>query len=226
MRTLLYTQYDQLEKSDQFVPFQQFACQAPNANFFQSPEFLKFIEPVRGYKPFLLVALSDSGALNGSLLGVIQSDGGGVKSWLSRRLIVWGGPVVAASADKNAVTKTLLQAMKKYAQGSAIFIEFRNFFDCSELHDAFAACNFHFRPHLNYLVKIDEDAAGRLSSNRRRQIKASLAAGAVVTEPESEADVVAFYELLKKLYTEKVKNRCQASNCSCNSGNRPRLKHF
>ena len=205
MQTFLYTQYNQLENSDHFVAFQKFAGQAPNANFFQSPEFLKFIEPVRGYKPFLLIALSDSGEVKGSLLGVIQSDGGGVKSWLSRRLIVWGGPIVAASADRQAVTKTLLQEMKKYARGSAIFIEFRNFFDCSELKDAFAASGFHFRPHLNYIVKIDGEAAGRLSSNRRRQIKTSLAAGAVVTEPESEADVVAFYQLLKKLYTEKVK---------------------
>lgn len=207
MQALLYTQYSQLENSDQFAAFQRFAKQAPNANFFQSPEFLKFIEPVRGYKPFLLIALSGTGEVQGSLLGVIQSDGGGVKSWLSRRLIVWGGPIVAADADKQATVKTLLQEMKKYARGSAIFIEFRNFFDCAELNDAFLACGFNFRPHLNYIVRIDDESAvqGRLSSNRRRQIKTSLAAGAVITEPESEADVVALYDLLKKLYTEKVK---------------------
>lgn len=116
-----------------------------------------------------------------------------------------GGPIVAASADRQAVTKTLLQEMKNVPAEAPFFIEFRNFFDCSELKDAFAASGFHFRPHLNYIVKIDGEAAGRLSSNRRRQIKTSLAAGAVVTEPESEADVVAFYQLLKKLYTEKVK---------------------
>lgn len=157
----------------------------------------------------MLIALGDSGQITGSLLGVIQSDGGGVKSWLSRRLIVWGGPVLAetGTANKHAVAQALLQDMKKYAQGHAIFIEFRNFFDCSDLTPVFEACGFRYRPHLNYLVKIDEEAAvkGRLSSNRRRQIKTSLAAGAVVTEPESEADVVALYDLLARLYKEKVK---------------------
>lgn len=210
MQTLLFTSYRQLENSDQFAPFQQFIGQAATGNFFQSPQFLQFIEPVRGYKPFLLIAVAGSGEIAGSLMGVIQSDGGGVKSWLSRRLIVWGGPILAdqqQGAEKTATANALFQAMKKFAQGQAIFIEFRNFFDCAGLHSAFEANGFRFRPHLNYIVKMDEASAvqGRLSSNRRRQIKTSLAAGAVVTEPESEADVVALYELLEKLYKEKVK---------------------
>lgn len=210
MQTILYTTYHQLEQSEHYPAFRQFIETTPTGNFFQSPEFLQFIEPVRGYKPFLLIAVDGPGGILGSLMGVIQSDGGGVKSWLSRRLIVWGGPVVGEhpSAERyTATANTLLQAMKKFAQGNAIFIEFRNFFDCTPLQPAFEANGFRFRPHLNYLVKLDEDGAvkGRLSSNRRRQIKTSLAAGATVTEPESEADVVALYQLLEKLYKEKVK---------------------
>lgn len=209
MQTILFTSYHQLEHSEHYPAFRQFIEQTASGNFFQSPEFLQFIEPVRGYKPFLLLAITASGEIQGSLMGVIQSDGGGVKSWLSRRLIVWGGPVLGErqAVSKQVTANALFQAMKKYAQGHAIFIEFRNFFDCSELHSAFEANGFRFRPHLNYIVKLDDDAAvkGRLSSNRRRQIKTSLAAGAVVTEPESEADVVALYQLLEKLYKEKVK---------------------
>ena len=183
--------------------------QAPQANYFQSIEFLRFIYTVKGYRPFVLLALSDNGRVAGSLMGVIQSDGGGLKAWFSRRLIVWGGPVLAADsgAERQEVARKLLKALKKHAKGNAIFIEFRNFFDCSDLNDSFEASGFQFRPHLNYLVKTDDDAAvkGRMSSNRRRQIKTSLAAGAIVTEPESEADVLAMYEILRKLYKEKVK---------------------
>ena len=209
MQIILFTHFAQLKNSEYFAEFQQFIEQVPAGNFFQSPEFLQFIEPVGGYKPFLWLALSGSGRIQGSLLGVIQSDGGGVKSWLSRRLIIWGGPVVAdgVSVNKTDIARALLETMKKTARGSAIFIEFRNFFDCSGLHSSFESSGFLFRPHLNYVVRLDDEKAvtGRLSSNRRRQIRSSMNAGAVVTEPESEADVLAFYELLVRLYREKVK---------------------
>ncbi len=206
MQIILFTQFTQLKNSEYFAEFQEFIENTPTGNFFQSPEFLQFIEPVRGYKPFLWLSLSAAGRIQGSLLGVIQSDGGGVKSWLSRRLIVWGGPVVHETG-KTEIARALLEAMKKTARGSAIFIEFRNFFDCSELNGSFEASGFRFRPHLNYVVRLDDEKSvtGRLSSNRRRQIRSSLNAGAVVTEPESEADVLAFYQLLVRLYREKVK---------------------
>ena len=204
-----FTSQEQLEKSGQLDAFKQFIGQAPTATFFQSPEFLPFIEPVAGYKPFLLLAQTDSGVIKGSIAGVIQSDGGGMKAWFSRRAIIWGGPILADSATEEgkAVAQQLLQALKKSLQGKAIFIEFRNSFDTSELQPVFEACGFHFRPHLNFIVTLDDPKSvnTRLSSNRRRQIRASLAAGAVTTEPESEDDIHQLYALLEKLYKEKVK---------------------
>ncbi len=204
-----FTSLDQLKNSAQFEAFRQFIRQAPTANFFQSPEFFEFIEPVHGYKPFLLVVQAESGAIQGSLAGVIQADGSVVKAWLSRRAIIWGGPVVAGDStpENHKIAGLLLKALKQKLQGRAIFIEFRNFFDCSELHPVFEACGFQFKPHLNFIVKLDDEKSvqNRLSSNRRRQIRASLAAGAVITEPESEADVEQMYELLARLYKEKVK---------------------
>lgn len=204
-----YSSSAQLEKSGHLDAFRKFIRQAPTANFFQSPEFLPFIEPVAGYQPFLLLALNDSGEVEGSLAGVIQSDGTGMKAWFSRRAIIWGGPVVSDGASKQGqeVAHRLLQALKKSLQGKVIFIEFRNFFDCKDLHPVFQACGFHFRPHLNFIVALDDKKAvqDRLSSNRRRQIRASRAAGAVTMEPESEDDVRELYDLLEKLYKEKVK---------------------
>ncbi len=202
---MLYTAYADLEKAGLVRALDEFVDAHPNGNYFQSSEFLHMIENVRGYRPFLLTSANGQGRLEGVLMGVVQSDGSGPKAWLSRRLIVWGGPLVVG--DGVVVARTLLEALKRYARGKAIFIEFRNFFDCTPLHEAFESCGFRFRPHLNYLVKTDsvEAAKGRLSSNRRRQIKTSLAAGAVATEAESEEDVIAMYSILEKLYREKVK---------------------
>lgn len=230
MQIQLYTRTDQFEQSSHAVAFQDFLNTVPNGNYFQSPEFFRFIETVHGYKPFLLLALSDDGLLAGSLMGVIQSDGGGLKSWFSRRMIVWAGPLLGdvPGLDKQEVAKKLLQHLKKHAQGNAIFIEFRNFFDCSGLHDVFESSGFRFRPHLNYLVKTDDETAvkGRLSSNRRRQIKTSLAAGATISEPESESDVRALYYILEKLYREKVKKPLPGPDFFVNMWKSPHAKVF
>jgi hypothetical protein len=204
-----FTSFEHLEKAGYLDAFQAFVRQAPTANFFQSPEFLPFIGAVKGYKPFLLLAQNNSGQVEGSLAGVVQSDGNGMKAWLSRRAIIWGGPLVADASTEQGlnVARQLLEALKQGLQGKAIFIEFRNFFDCAPLHSVFEAAGFSFRPHLNFIVKLDDPDAvqSRLSSNRRRQIRASLKAGAVTSEPESEDDVLELYALLAKLYKEKVK---------------------
>ncbi len=230
MQIELYTKAEQLDQSPYEAAFGQFLAQAPTANYFQSPDFLRFIQTVGGYKPFLFLAVTDSGAIAGSLLGVIQSDGKGLKSWFSRRLIVWGGPILPDNSNREGqeVARKLLSALKKHAQGKAIFIEFRNFFDCSDLQPVFEASGFHFRPHLNFLVNTDDEAAARarLSSNRRRQIKTTLAAGATVSEAESEADVIELYELLDKLYKEKVKKPLPGPDLFVNLWKSPQGKVF
>lgn len=230
MQTNIYTTYAQIEQNGLLAPLDRFVDANPNANYFQSGAFFRFIETVGGYKPFLVVATDDHGAIIGSLMGVIQSDGGGLKSWFSRRLIVWAGPLVSpeTAVDQSDVARKLLRGLKRHAQGKAIFIEFRNFFDCAPLHSDFEACGFRFRPHLNYLVKTDTEAEAkaRLSSNRRRQIKTSLAAGATVGEPESEADVLALYGILETLYREKVKKPLPGPDLFVNMWKSPAAKVF
>ncbi len=209
MHIKLFTQFDQLKNNHQFQTYKRFLSQHPHGNFFQSPEFFHFIEDIEGYKAFQILAISESGEILGSLLGTFQSNGANLKSWLSRRLIVWGGPLVArqnASQQAEVITGLLME-MKKHASGSAIYAEFRNFFDTSEWQNAFAGCGFKYKPHLNYLVKTDAEAAvkKRMSSSRMRQIKSSLKAGARIVEAGSEADVMDYYYILKTLYREKVK---------------------
>lgn len=223
---MLYTSYTDLQKAALVEALDHFVDAHPNGNYFQSSEFFRLIGTVRGYRPFVLLSAHAQGGIDGVLMGVLQSDGRGPKAWLSRRLIVWGGPLVAS--ESIATAQMLLQALKRYAQGKAIFIEFRNFFDCTPLHEAFELNGFRFRPHLNYVVKTDsvEAAKARLSSNRRRQIKTSLAAGAVAVEAESEADVLGMYGILEKLYREKVKKPLPGPDLFVNLWKSPSAKVF
>lgn len=209
MKIQLFTTHSQFKNDALAGAFETFLQAHPNGNFFQSAGFFEFIEDVPGYKPFLFVATGEGGAITGSLLGVVQTSGGGVKSWLSRRLIVWGGPLVApaAPAQVQAITRGLLTELKQHASSRSIYVEFRNFFDTSDLQKTFEQSGFEYKPHLNYLVKTDDEAAvkKRMSSSRTRQIKSSLKMGAEIAEARSEDDVIAFYKILHTLYKEKVK---------------------
>lgn len=216
MQIKLYTHYDQLKQDAPGEAFRHFPEKVPDGNFFQSADFFEFIGNIDGYEPFLMLATDGGGQIAGSLLGVFQSNGSGVKSWLSRRLIVWGGPLLIENSlsEKQELARKLLNEMLKHAQGNAIFIEFRNFFDTSHLQSVFEAAGFTYKPHLNYLVKTDDAAAvkKRMSSNRTRQIKSSLKLGATIAEPESEQEVLDFYQILQKLYKEKVKKPLPPAN--------------
>ncbi len=205
MHTKLFTQFDQLKQDNNFIPIRGFIQRHTQSSFFQSLEFFEFIENVEGYSPYMIVAFQDHKVI-GTLLGVIQVNGNGLKSWMSRRLIVWGGPLAQPEKEQKA-TELLLTSLHKTANGRAIYVEFRNFFDTSHLKKVFNSFGFEYKPHLNYLVRTDEQSAvkKRMSSSRWRQIKSSLKAGAEIAEPDDEAEVIAFYNILQKLYKEKVK---------------------
>lgn len=176
----------------------------PASNFFQGLIHFEFSQDIPESKPILIFA-NEGDRVTGSLQGTIQSNGNGLKSWLSRRIIVWGGPLVEEGS--SSVLNALLDELHRFAAGKALFIEFRNAFDASRWHDVFANAGYEYRPHLNYLVKTDtqELVKQRMSKSRWRQIQSSLKNGAEIVEPENENDVMAFYQILLKLYEEKVK---------------------
>lgn len=210
MQVKTYTQFNQFNRGPYAVSFSRFVQKHSNGNFFQSEDCFELVEKIEGYHPFLLIACDEEeSTIYGSLLGVFQSNGSHLKSWFSRRLIIWGGPLVAENgmSSELEVIRALVEEMKKHAGGRAIYIEFRNFFDTSYWRGLLESYGFEYRPHLNYLVKTDTFAAvkKRMSKSRMRQIKSSRKAGASISEPENEGEVMQFYEILKTLYREKVK---------------------
>ncbi|MCB0651090.1 MAG: hypothetical protein KDC85_07420 [Saprospiraceae bacterium] len=202
----LYTDYQGFASGDHFEAFQQFVDQHIDGNYFQSADFFSLSDAVDEFAPILMLAINENFEISGSLLGVFQSNGKGVKSWLSRRLIVLGGPLIKDTNDNDTLCP-LLDGLMNHASGRAIFIEFRNLFDLSQMQESFQSHGFQFQPYLNFLVKLDNESAvlKRMQGNKRRQITKSITSGARIKEAESASEVKAFYQILKKLYEEKVK---------------------
>ncbi len=201
MKVECYKDFASLSRTVILDALRRFQAGEPDSGFFQSPEYLEFIHPVRGFRPVLLVARDAQQEVVGSLLGVYQRDGTGLKSWMSRRLIVHGGPLGKADASG-----ALLEALLADAKGKAIYVEFRNSFRTDHLRAVFEGCGFTFSPHLNFIVDLagEEQAMNKLTPNRRRQVRNGLAAGAVLQEGATDQELHALYTLFSTLYREKV----------------------
>lgn len=181
--------------------WEAFVLAHPHGNFFQLPQAYELFGATPGYTPQVIGLIKDN-KVTGILLSVIQRETAAY-GFLTARSIVWGGPLVTGTED----AAVLLQAYHQTTQSKAIYAQFRNTFDCSELKPAFKQYGFHFLEHLNYQVATagatPEQLLARMSKSKARQIRKGLQSAEIVrASTQSEAD--AFYELLRKMYREKV----------------------
>jgi lipid II:glycine glycyltransferase (peptidoglycan interpeptide bridge formation enzyme) len=183
----------------------KFMTDHPNGNFFQSPAYYYFYRTLPQYEPIVIAYIDNTNDIIGILVAVIQKEKGYIKSKLSSRCIIFGGPVV--KDDNKEITDLLLKELIKKVESRSIYIEFRNFFDLSKSKKQFETNRFKFKEHLNFIIEIGpaEENFKKLNENRRRQIKKGIKSGAEIVEANDIDEVREFYYLLQKLYREKVK---------------------
>jgi serine/alanine adding enzyme len=177
-----------------------------NVNLFHTDRFLEFGDSVKGQQS-IKVVYEEEGIEKGRLAGLLFSDSG-VKGYLSRRCIVWGGPLISDDIfDRDKVFEILMNSFIEKIKGKAIYTEFRNLFDCSEYNSLFTSYGFQFSEHLNFINLLDnEDSVKkRISGSKLKQIKKSLKTGAEIIETKDEVEISEFYKLLSDLYKTKVK---------------------
>lgn len=172
---------------------------------FQSANYLSFLSKIDIFEPFAF-SLEREGREVGRIQGYIQTDGGAVKRWLSRRAIVNGGPYLVEDITEEELER-LLRSCIYGVKGKAIYLETRNFKDYSQWRQVFERCGFDYEPHFDFIVDTSslETAENNLGKSRKRDIRTSLRDGATVVEHPTEEDVRAFYLVLKDLYETKVK---------------------
>jgi len=178
---------------------------SPVSTWFQTPEAYAFFNSLSFVETFGQAVKTD-GELKALVVGFVQKDGVGLKRLLSRRAVVFGGPLLAKDVTEEAL-EGLLLGLKDFLRKKAIYIEFRNFNDYSSWRDCIEKCGFFYEPHYN--VQVDTaslDAVnGHLDRNRRRNIKKALENAVVIDADPSEADLKRFYAMLETLYQTKVK---------------------
>ncbi len=176
------------------------------ATWFQTKEAYEFYASNPEEMMPFLYAVERDGGLRVLCMGYITKESNPIKQYFTRRAIIIGGPVIADNATQQDV-KHLLLAVKNGLQSQAIYIETRNFHDYVKWKEIFAECGFDYIPHLNFHVDTSsmELVESRLGKNRKRDIKTSIRDGATIVENPTIEQVRVYYDLLKQLYTNKIK---------------------
>ncbi|MBK9637321.1 MAG: hypothetical protein IPO63_05740 [Bacteroidetes bacterium] len=119
----------------------------PDGNFFQLPEAYDLFQHVPGYTPSVFAAINSNGKIIGILVSVLQQEPK-FYAKLTSRSIIWGGPLV----DNLEICEILLKQYQETIGKKAIYTQFRNTFDTTQLKSSFQKLNFNYLEHLNFLV--------------------------------------------------------------------------
>jgi serine/alanine adding enzyme len=190
-----------------FRSFEQFFSTHPEAHFFQSGYFFKFIEGLKNYSPLLLICKDETGVIKGSLLGVHQAESNLFLRFFSSGIIIRGGPLLdPASDDQENILSDLLRYLINLTKNRARIIQFRNFSDQERFRPVFEKFRFTFADHQNLLTPTisKEQAWHQLKQNRKRQIRKSLENGATILADPSLEHFREFYDILFHLYRTRI----------------------
>ena len=191
---------------NQFIPrslWKEFIDSNLFTSPFQSYEFFRFFNSIPGYHADAF-AVEEFGCLIALSVVTVQKEPG-IKSFFSRRGIIYGGPLICP--DHPAALPELIKQVQLFYDKKLIYIEIRNYFNYSTFKSIFARQGWEYQPWLNFHLNTTDKAEmeSSMSSNRLRQIHKAIKNGAVWKEADKLEDIQSFYQILDSLYKEKVK---------------------
>ncbi len=132
---------------------------------------------------------------------------GGIKGFLSKRAIIYGGPVF--HNNNNQSIEAFLKYVNTSLKNEVIYTEIRNFFDYSQFKQQFTNAGWNFIDYLNVQIYLENkshnEILAAMNSTRARQIRNTYKLGAVVGPSVEVNEITSFYKILKELYAQKVK---------------------
>lgn len=217
-KVLTYHEIDQNQ-------WQQLIECSPYATWFQTLEAYQFYASVSDMQAFAY-GVSEDDRLVGLVIGYTTIENCKFKQHFTARSIIVGGPLLADNISDEALS-ALLKAAAQFkveslkCKGKAtseavtsaltpytihptpIYIESRNFHDYSRWKYTFEQNGFAYQPH--YDIHVHCNADHQMSERRQRELKRAIKNGAMVCEAQTEQEVRDWYQILHRLYREKVR---------------------
>lgn len=192
--------YNQIDKQQ----WQELIEASATATWFQTDEAYQFYASVSEMVPFA-TAVENNGKLRAVCVGYTTKENNAIKQYLTCRVIIIGGPLLADDATDEEVA-ILLQAIRRLGD-KAIYVETRNFHDYSRWKAVFEANGFAYQLHLNFHVDTNspEVVDQNLGKSRKRDIRTTIRDGVTPVYQPTIEQVRAYYDILLDLYKTKVK---------------------
>ena len=212
--------------------WQQLIERSPYATWFQTDEAYRFYQSVGDMQAFAY-GVSEDDNLVGLVVGYTTQEKCQFKQHFTRRAIIIGGPLLDENITAEALA-ALLKAIRRSScryspiftdihrhspiftspyrysptftdinRHSPIYIESRNFHDYSKWKTIFEDTGFAYQEH--YDIHVHCSAQHRLSERRQRELKRAIKNGATVVDPQTEQEIRDWYQILHRLYREKVR---------------------
>lgn len=192
--------------------------ESPYATWFQTQEAYQFYASLNEEMTPFAFAVAEEASMPNSLIaqspyrlkalcvGYVTRERNALKQLFTRRAIIIGGPLIANDATEHDVER-LLRVVTLELHSQAIYIETRNFNDYSSWKSVFQKCGFAYQPHLNFHINTTTEgiAQSNIGKHRWKYIRLSIRDGATMVENPTIEQVRECYELLKELYTTRVK---------------------
>lgn len=176
------------------------------ANPFQSAEFYDFCNNTENHKGFAGVVIGDKNEFNALCVADIIEEKG-IKSYFTRRAIIFGGPLLSDEQQERALS-VLLENLHKELKNEVIYIETRNFKDYSGYTNLFRQKDWKYVPYLNvrkiFSEKNLEDLKTSFKYNRRREIILTLKSGITYGEINNEDDIKEVHKILQDIYHKRI----------------------
>ena len=181
---------------------------SPYATWFQTKEAYEFYTSVDDVQAFVY-GVSEEDNLVGIVVGYTTKEKCKFKQHFTARSIIVGGPLLADNISDEALTALLkaVRAMESNCQppiaNRPIYIETRNFNDYSRWKSVFESAGFAYKEH--YDIHVHCNADHKMSERRQRELKRAIKNGATVVEAQTEQEIRDWYQILHRLYREKVR---------------------
>jgi serine/alanine adding enzyme len=186
---------------NQLVEIERFVVAHPQNTYFQSRLFFEACRNSPGLVPCFWTACDEEGQLLGVMLAFRQVQYRLFPfSFLSSRLIVWGGPLIVN--DNPDVLKKIFVSYES-SRPRVIYTQIRNLTEQSLYRDIMAGLGFEYEDHLDIIVdlrKTEEQLWQEVHSKRRNEIRRAMAGGVSFVNQDDRQTLLRCYEILQEVY--------------------------
>lgn len=185
--------------------WQTFLINNSFASPFQSYPYYCLINSIPGYSADAFAVLINE-EIVALCVATCQKEQG-IKSYFSKRAIIYGGPIINDNAKEELTF--LIKSIHNYYRKKTIYIEIRNYFSYEQYDLIYKKLGWDWVPYLDINInlkdKSSENVLSGMKYNRRREIKMTLNEGTIYREAKDHSEIEKLYSMLSELYNKKVK---------------------